>query len=124
MLSLLGIGTIRNYAQLAAINHQTAGELLGLFAMKYRKKHHILIRAHEALHTAYAERRLEMSRATRAFVKDWARRWQKNALSELLWLTSPGRTKDTTSKVDQKRVKLRQEGIRRAVKEAFESLEW
>ncbi len=52
VLALLGIGTIRDFAQLAAINHETAGALLGITNLRFRKKHHILIRAHEALHSA------------------------------------------------------------------------
>ncbi len=124
VLSLLKIGTVQAFAKLAGINHCTAGEVLGVFEMRYHKKHGVLIRVHETLHSTFMDQRLNLSKKARAFIVDWAKRWQVVALDDLLWNSSPGKEKPTTTPSEARRMAKRRQAVKAAVKAAFERLEW
>lgn len=125
VLTLLGIGGVTAFAKLSAINHQTAGELLGIYKQKYRKRHHVLIQAHEALHSAYMDCREELSKPTRNFLRDWVKRWRVTVLEHVLWSESPGKAKpETTSPGEKRRQIRRRAAIKAAVKQALDSLQW
>jgi hypothetical protein len=124
VLILLGFDGVRDFAQRAGVNHETAGQLLGTVKLKYHKKHGLLVRAHEALHTAYVERREQMSRPMRNYVRDWAKRWRLFALDEVLWLRSPGRGGAHKYPSEAKRMKQRREAIKLGVQQALEALKW
>ncbi len=124
MLILLGFGTVVEFGHQSGTSHMTAGEIIGTFTLNRRKQHDILIRAHETLHSAYVLRKADMPKAMRRYVCDWAKRWRKFAVNDLLWLESPGKTLETTGAVERKRTKGRRAAVKLAVMQAFEALKW
>lgn len=124
ILILLGFDGVWDYAKRTGINHETAGSLIGTIAPRFRKKHNIIVLAHEALHTAYMEHRSQMSRPMRNYIKDWVKRWQKYLVNDMLWLTSPGRVLHTKYSGQAKQMKKRQAGIKAGVIQAIGALKW
>ena len=124
ILILLGYDGVWDYAKRAGINHGTAGELLGTVRLKNRKKHNLVVKAHEALHSAYMDGRAEMSKAKRAYIRDWVKRWRKWVIAEALWLTSAGKVVDDKSLSEERRRLRKQQEVRAGVELAMAALKW
>ncbi len=124
VLLLLGFEGIQDFARRSDVNHETVGALLGTVKSRFRQQHLIVVKTHEALHTAYMEVKSEMDRPTRAFICAWAKRWQKEVLETRLFVESPGKQKvDPSPSVLMDRKRL-QKKVRAAVELAFLALEW
>ncbi len=124
ILILLGFDGAQNFARISGVNHETAAAILGTCHMKHRKHHYNLIAVHEGLHTAYMERRADLNAATRRYICDWARRWQKDVVENKLLIESKGKIKADASKSVERDRKRKRKIVRDGVWTAFKALEW
>ncbi len=124
VLVLLGFEGVLDFARRTGINHETAGTVLGTIKKAKHKKHHyILVTANEALHTAFIERKQVLTRAARAYVCDWIKRWHKESLSGRLFVEAAARQSTVRKGSNQSRA-YKQEKTKAGVMTAFKSLEW
>ncbi len=124
VLILLGFSGIQEFARHAGVNHETAGAILGTCVLKYHKQHYVLITVHEALHTAYMDKKNDLDRPARAFICLWAKRWQKESIRDRLFVESAGKIKEEISPVILKDRKRKRKKVLDSVLAAFKSLEW
>lgn len=124
ILILLGFDGVWDFAKRAGINHDTAGQLLGTVKVKHKKKHNLVVQAHEALHSAYMQHRAVMSSPKLAYIKDWVKRWKQWVLDEVLWLESPGRVVKKKYVYQDRQVAKRRAAIKAGVEQALNALEW
>ncbi len=122
VLVLLGFSGVNDFAKAAGINHETAGAILGTRASAHGKHHYKMIATNEALHTAFMERRGSLNRAARAYVCDWAKRWQRSIIKELM--TSPGKTKEDADRILIRQRNRLREKVKNSVLASFGALEW
>ncbi len=123
VLVLLGFKGVKDFAKRAAVNHETAGALLGTIHIKHRKHGFVVLQVHEALHCAWMDRRARMTPGTKAFVKEWAKKWKKNVLENVLGFESPGKIKsDDLAHVKDRERKRRP--VRASVEKALNALKW
>ncbi len=124
ILVILGFEGIRDFAKRAGVNHQTVADALGTRVKQKVKNHHYnLVAINEALHTAYIDRKPVLTRATRAYVCDWAKRWHRDAIQNRLHIENPLRRNEVARYSDYSR-KYKQEKTKAGVLAAFKSLEW
>lgn len=123
ILWILGFEGVLDFSKRAGINHETAGALLSTIEKQAHKHHYTLISAHETLHTAYMEVREQLSKPTRRYVCDWAKRWQKDVIETKLMIESPGKISGNTPAIIKDRNRKRKKVIV-GVWTAFKSLEW
>lgn len=124
VMVILGFKGVNDFAARAGVNHETAANLLGTSDARYgRKRHRIVIQVHEALHTAYLDCKAELGSGTRAFVRDWAKRWKKFVLAEKLWLESPGKQRVQHGDAVRQR-ELLQSKVKAEVVKVFSDLRW
>lgn len=124
ILILLSFDGVWDFAARAGLSHVSAGEILGTAKLTHQKNHHLVVRANEALHTAFMEQRLAMSKPKRAYIVDWVKRWQKWAVDEILRLESPGKVKNAQDTYEGRRNKQRRAKIKAGVVQAFSVLKW
>lgn len=124
VLILLGFDGVRDFSKRSGLNHETAGQILGTVKLKHQKNHHLIVRVNEALHTAYMEQRKAMAKPKRAYIVDWAKRWQRWAVDEILRLQSPGKVKNAQDTQEGRRNKKRQEAVKAGVLQALSALKW
>lgn len=123
ILWIFGFEGVLDFSKRAGINHETAGALLGTIEKRTHKHHYTLIAANEALHTAYIEVREQLSKPTRRYVCDWAKRWQKDVVQNKLMIESLGKISGNTPAMIKDRNRKRKK-VLAGVLTAFKSLEW
>lgn len=124
ILILLGFDGVRDFSKRTGISRHTAGQILGTVKLKNKHNYNVIVRCHEALHTAYMEQRATMVRPTRAYIVDWVKRWQKWVVGEILRLENPGKIKAPADSADGRATIRRRAGIKAGVVQAFEVLQW
>lgn len=93
ILEMLGFSSVELFSAQSGLHPETVSQILGLRKLKHRKQGFVVASIHTALHTAYMEKREELSKTTRAFICDWANRWKQQTLDERVWVESPGKIK-------------------------------
>ena len=124
ILILLSFGGIWDFAKRAGINHETAGQLLGTVKAKGKKNYGLVVRCHEALHSAYVEHYAEMSRPKRNYIKDWVKHWKKRVVAEQLRLTSTSRVAEKQDPYQDQKMVKRHTAVKAGVVQAMDSLKW
>ncbi len=124
ILVLLGFDGVLDFSKKTGINHQTAGEIVGTVVQKYNKHYPVIIQAHEALNSAYLDRRAMLSKAARAYIKDWVKRWKKFVLDTLVHNESIGKTRIDSKEVNRKQAADRRKKVKAALKFTLDSLKW
>lgn len=124
VLQFLGFNGVQEFAKHCGMNRETASAILGLSAATYHKRHYVVIAIHEALHTAYVERRAKLNRMARGCVTDWAKRWKFEAMSEHLFVESAGKIREDATPVMVKDRMRKRKKVRESVLAAFNALEW
>ncbi len=119
ILVLLGFNGIRDFAKKSGLNHETVGVVLGTCVGRYQKHYPVIIQAHEALHSAYLDRREMLNKATRSYIKDWVKRWKKFAVETIHQSESPGKQTKNTLDAQRKRAK-----VKAALKQTLDALKW
>ena len=119
ILVLLGFNGVRDFAKKIGMNHQTASGIIGASLFKNRAQHTVIIKAMEALNSAYLNRRGILNRAAKAYIKDWIKRWKKFAIDTLLFSISHGKTT-----VGSKQAEKTRERVKVALKQALDAFKW
>ncbi len=123
VLMVLGYRGVWDFAKRSCINHQTAGAVLGTCELNGLKHGNNLIKVHEALHSAYMEKRPSLRPGERRFVTEWAKRWRKNIFTGMLWTESPWKLKDETE-VRRKDRERKRVAIKASIERSLFGLKW
>lgn len=124
ILVLLGFDGANDFAARSGMNHETAAAIIGTCKLKHRKHHYNIVTVHEALHTAYVEQKENLTGPTRKYICDWAKRWKKHVIENVLMTESEGKiNNDTDRQGIRKRLVMRKK-TESGVLAAFAALEW
>lgn len=124
IMVLLGFDGVNDFAARSGINHETAGAILGTCKPRYKKHHYNIVTVNESLHTAYMERREELTAATRRYICDWAKRWKKHVIENVLFVESEGKLKEDIGRQGLRQRMMLRKKVRAGVLAAFAALEW
>jgi len=119
ILVLLGFNGVRDFAKKVGMNHQTASGIIGASLFKNRAQYTLIIKAMEAMNSAYLNRRVILNRAARAYIKDWVKRWKKFALDTLLFNVSHGKVKNESRQTERARERTKAE-----LKKVLDAFKW